>query len=112
MEFLIYSLIKFNEIHNNNNYFENIKYEKLLLGDALGKILEMCGFEKTSLENGILKSNTDLLQKRGMENIINKVVVPNSRVVEIIEGILLSLFNKNVNYGDSKDEVCYVYKII
>ncbi|RHZ54170.1 hypothetical protein Glove_429g24 [Diversispora epigaea] len=103
MEFLIYSLIKFNEIHNNNYYFENIEYEKLLLGDALGKILEMCGFEKTSLENGILKSNTELLQKHGMENVINKFV-PNSRVVEIIEVILLSLFNKNGNYDDSKDE--------
>ncbi|CAG8453321.1 807_t:CDS:10 [Diversispora eburnea] len=82
---------------SNRRY--DLRYKSVILAirhwDALGKILEMCGFEKTSLEDGILKSNIELHQKSGMENIINKVVVPNSKVIEIIEGILLSLFNKN-----------------
>ncbi|CAG8528124.1 16440_t:CDS:10 [Funneliformis mosseae] len=102
MEFLIYVLMKFPKIlHEGEGETYKMEYKKLLVNEGLCKILELYGFEKnmTKVETG-----AKVVRKRGIENIAKKVVMPDSRVYEIVSGMVKSLFDEIENLGDTKVE--------
>ncbi|CAG8648058.1 7207_t:CDS:2, partial [Acaulospora morrowiae] len=103
MEFLIYSLVRFPEIHKSPD--NDIEFEKLLVGNAMGKILELCGFENTLVdnENRTSKKGTEINKTRGMENVLKSVTIPSSRVTEIVDCVLNSLFEETEDRETSKD---------
>ncbi|CAG8648665.1 15794_t:CDS:2, partial [Acaulospora morrowiae] len=103
MEFLIYSLVRFPEIHKSLD--NDIEFEKLLVGNAMGKILELCGFENTLFdnENGTSKKDTEINKTRGMESVLKSVTIPSSRVTEIVDCVLNSLFGETKDRETPKD---------
>jgi hypothetical protein len=102
MEFLVYILVCFPEILKDES--NSMEYKKLLVDEGLSKILELCGFEKKTAK-GNDQSGDKNTKQRGIENIMRKVVVPSSRVSEIISGMIKCLFNKIEELGDPKIEV-------
>ncbi|CAG8538899.1 7710_t:CDS:10 [Ambispora leptoticha] len=81
MEFLIHTLIGFPDIKDE----EKIELKKLLINHGLAKILELSGFASR---------NGKVLTEKRMD-VSKSVVVPNSRVLEIVNCIVADLFNND-----------------
>ncbi|CAG8614440.1 7786_t:CDS:2, partial [Dentiscutata heterogama] len=94
MEFLVHILIEFPIINSDSNV--DIKFKTFLICEGLGKILELCGFEKITQT---IKETDDKqsTQMRGVESIAKKVVVPNSRVIDIVDKMTSCLFGNSIN---------------
>ncbi|CAI2165552.1 14383_t:CDS:10 [Funneliformis geosporum] len=104
MEFLIYVLMKFPKIlHERGDETYKMEYKKLLVNKGLCKILELYGFVKNKAKVDDQK-DTKVIRKRGIENMAKKVVVPDSRVYEIVSGMVKSLFDDIEKRVDPKIE--------
>jgi hypothetical protein len=99
VEFLIYALNGFPEILIREEDGSNdMEYKKLLVGEGLGKILELCGFEGK-------KKSDQIIKLRGIENIMKKVAIPNSRIFKIINEIITCLFGNSEKLRNPNIEV-------
>ncbi|CAG8453738.1 12564_t:CDS:10 [Dentiscutata erythropus] len=108
MEFLVHILIEFPNIYSDNNI--DIKFKTFLICEGLGKILELCGFEKTTQT---IKETDDKqsTQMRGVESIAKKVVVPNSRVIDIVDKMTSCLFGNSIN-PENEQELIKLLKVV
>ncbi|KAG9285568.1 hypothetical protein G9A89_006556 [Geosiphon pyriformis] len=85
LEFLVHKLISFSEIQSDD------ELKKLLLERGLAKILKISGFGKMDINQ-----EDKTTEKKGM-NISKTLIVPNSRVVEIVKGIVGNLFKETAS---------------
>jgi len=90
--------------HEGEDETNNMEYKKLLVSKGLCKIIELFGFEKITTKDDD-QTDTKVVQKRGVENIAKRVVVPHSRVCEIVNGMLTSLFCDIEKFEDPEIEV-------
>ncbi|CAG8783118.1 9250_t:CDS:2, partial [Cetraspora pellucida] len=102
MEFLVHTLIEFPIICSDGNV--DIKFKTLLICEGLGKILELCGFEKVTNEAEDKQST----QIRGVESIAKKVVVPNLRVLDIVDKMTSYLFGNSVSPENEELQVIFL----
>ncbi|CAB5373170.1 unnamed protein product [Rhizophagus irregularis] len=83
IEFLLYALNGLPEIlMSEDDGFNDMGYGKLLVGEGLGKVLELCGFEDKKVNKGD-QVITKLIQKRGMEKIMKKLGNPKIEELQI-----------------------------
>ncbi|CAG8732418.1 34724_t:CDS:2, partial [Racocetra persica] len=94
MEFLVHTLTEFPIICSDDNV--DIKFKTLLICEGLGKILELCGFEKVTQTTNEAEDKQST-QMRGVESIAKKVVVPNLRVLDIVDKMTSCLFSNSVS---------------
>ncbi|CAG8494615.1 9056_t:CDS:10 [Ambispora gerdemannii] len=107
MEFLAYTLIGFSDIEKND---EEIEFKKLLINYGLAKILEISGFASKKDGPSQGKDNKFLTEKR--MDISKTVVVPNSRVLEIVNCLVADLFKDDASKEVQELQVIFLTTMV
>ncbi|CAJ0750028.1 17552_t:CDS:2, partial [Entrophospora sp. SA101] len=109
-EYLMYVLMKFPDIQvisDDGDDFNSgdLGFEEILVNDGIAKILQLYGFEKN--ENDIIteikrpttssSSSVAIKQRRGINDILKKSTIHDSRLLEIFDVLFEKLFEKVEN---------------